>query len=211
MRVEIRTPGNDRPTRCSLRQRVPHVEHGTCQVQMAGKLRCDAMHVALVLSSHVVMPVPAIPLAVLLAFIALLNGLRAKARREARQRSLVHGRSPQALAQDDSGSPSPKPSDQEEHASTSKNPESSILPSQASATAVEQAAVVSERHMHHTRARLSSSQSIVNQNWNKTFAFGNVVNHNPVYNYMAPEGVPPDRADEQVRSTRSRCSVPMLR
>ena len=110
---------------------------------MAGKLRCDAMHVALVLSSHVVMPVPAIPLAVLLAFIALLNGLRAKARREARQRSLVHGRSPQALAQDDSGSPSPKPSNQEERAITPGNIQGGILPSQPSAAAVEQPTVVS--------------------------------------------------------------------
>jgi len=112
-------------------------------MRMVGKLRCNAMHVALVLSFHVAMPVPAIPLAVLLAFIALLGGLRAKARREARQRSQVHGRSPQALAQDDSESPSPRQSDQDERATTPGNLQGGISPSQSSAAAGEHLTVVS--------------------------------------------------------------------
>jgi len=92
------------------------------------------------------MPVPAIPFAVLLAFIALI-GFRAKAKRRAWVRRQVNGRPAQYSPQDDT--PSPAPSDQLELATTVGSLHGQPRPSGSSEGTVDRSGVVSVRLEHH--------------------------------------------------------------
>jgi len=91
------------------------------------------------------MPVPAIPLAVLLAFIALI-GFRARAKRRAWVRSQVDGRPGQYFPQ--GVTPSPAPSDQLEIAATGGSLPGELRTSVSSEVTVKRPAVVSVRLEH---------------------------------------------------------------